>query len=732
MRNADGDLIGSFDFRKAPLGAGGFVTGLDISADGTRMVHWTDVCNGYIRNAGDTQWAEMLRLDTLQQAEYDPFPYNVTETLGGRKAMYSARIAPSDKDRIYCVFNAYVFKSTDGGASYIRTALAKKKSYPGSGASRRFNLTLDVHPTDPDIVIFGTSNDGVHYSTDGGTTWGSVAGLPATINDNEGVAGKYLVGFDPGQPATVYIFAFGTGLYRSTTGVSGTFTAVDGAPTRASNMIITPAGVVYLCEYRTGPTIIDALKKMTRAGTWSTIAGSDGADQVAVNPNDANHIVWMNENGGFFQTRDGGATRTSHAIYRADGETKWFSNRTKPMYPAQLMFDPVVADKLWVAEGIGVSFCTPPTGTDTVQWHDFSNGNEELVPMFSMTRPGQSVPILTCWDKPIWRLEDTRKWTNSWSYPVPAGETFAQGTVTIGHVVDWAIDDPEFLAAVVGQGGRYNGFSNDFGRTWTKFATDPGFTPGGCLAVSTRDNIVVCPSNNGGAYYTKDGGVTWDPVSIMGHAPVTHWASAYYVGRVNITADKERPGVFACFINNIVPDSIPNVTGRDNCGVWRSTDGGETWTARKTGVIHGSGGGKGQLQFWQAKLLYIPGYSGELLYADGIDAGNPLVWSQDDGLTWTDVRSTVRKVRSFGFGKPAPGQSRPTVFLNCLVNGVQGIYMSTDWFATDPQLLTRFPDDSIADPVDVNGDLNVFGRCFVGLGGRGFAMCEYGKRFTLT
>src|SRR5689334_6987055 len=53
---ADGKLLGKFEWRRAPIPAGGFVPGLDISSDGSRMVHWADVFNGYIRNAGEDAW----------------------------------------------------------------------------------------------------------------------------------------------------------------------------------------------------------------------------------------------------------------------------------------------------------------------------------------------------------------------------------------------------------------------------------------------------------------------------------------------------------------------------------------------------------------------------------------------------------------------------------------------------------------------------------------------------
>ncbi len=749
MKNALGQYIGEYDYRIAPMGAGGFVTGFDISADGQRLVHWTDVFNGYIRNAGEPIWQQAFRTDTLQTVEYDPLPANPNPLAGGR-AMYAMAIAPSNKDVIYADYNGYVYKSTDGGGEFLRTAAAQAHTLPGSGPARRFNHTLSVHPTDPNIVIRGTNNSGVVYSTNGGTSWTAVSGLAAIGlcrtdgNTDDTLIGKHLTAFDPGQPNTVYIHVFGTGLYRSTTGVSGTFTLLGSSPARVSCLMVTPTGVVYMCQFRETALITDGIKTMTRAGAWGAITGSVGADQVAVNPNDPLHIVWTGENGGFNQTRDGGSTYTDNGLYRGDGETKWFSNRSKQLFPAKFQFDPVVDEKIWISEGIGICYAQCPATTEVCTVHDYSAGNEELIVTLFMKKPGNPVPLIVAWDKPIWRIEDTRRPTNRFSFP-PNSTTnvpFPEAGVTIGHSIDWAIDDDDFLAVACGQGDTRLGYSEDFGRTWTKYSGEPsgGWTgTGGCVAVSNRDNIIHLMSNNGAGYYTLDGGATWTAIVLGAESPTVSWANAYYVTRQNVTADKERPGVFAVVVNNIIPFSASEL-GRANSGCWVTTNGGVSWTRKYAGVIGGSVPFSSTTQFWQGKLSYIPGRSGELLWADCEGNNNPLMWSQDDGATWTDVRSDVRRLSWYGFGKAKEGQTRPAVYFIGMVGsvdspyvaGVYGIYVSYDWFATAPQLITRFPNNIVATGDKIEGDMDTFGRHYVGIGGNGGLVCDYGKRFTLT
>lgn len=905
MRNSSGDLIGEFEFRQAPLGAGGFVTGLDISSDGARMVHWTDVWNGYIRNTGEDTWRVMLRDDTLSE-DFSSYPGSTVYDSGG----YAARIAPSDKDVIYFVFKGFIFKSVDGGETFSRLPnWTPREMESNRGPQRRFAFAMDVHPSDPDQFILGTNAEGIYYSTDGGASFSSPTGVPFSTMGMWNNTGKFLAQFDKGNPDHVYIqvpgknhvsftvltgghvhkinhglskntpvvisttgalptglaaattyYVVGTtqhtfklavtvdgdpieftgsqsgehtftpsgksafnanillagtaimncgghsltggetlklttlgtlpegldsettyyvkdvspfneaapgnvtisltnggpaieitdvgvsnhiasldvgGVYRSTTGLTGTFSLIEGSPKSISCLVTTASGTLYVCDFRlqVGSSPTDPLKKLVRGGSsFTTIPGTTQFDQVAVDPFDEDHIVACNENGGFKQTFNGGDTWTGYNKIRGDGEIAWISNRSKPMYPAHLMFDPVIPNKLWIAEGIGVNWSNPPLNGEDETWvfHDYSRGNEELVPNSAFSSPGNP-PILCCWDKPFWRIEDKYQWSNMWSYPVAPDSSFNEGTVTVGYCVDYAIDDPQYLVGVAGQGYNIDGYSTDGGKTWTQFVNKCA-SFGGWVAVSNKNNIIRTATNNGPAQYTLDGGDTWHNVAFGGQDPVTHWSNAYYVIRENITADKTRPGVFAALVNGIIPDS-PSWLGRENAGVWLTEDGGQTWTHKFYGVIQTAfSGGKGStIQYWQSNFKFIPGKTGELLYADRQGhAENYLWYSIDDGETWADMHPSVRNVTGFGFGKAAPGQNYPAVYMTATVNGVSGVYVSLDWFATTPVLLARRPLGHIGAMTYVGGDMNVFGDFYIALNTQGFAACSYAKKFSIT
>ncbi len=737
MRDADGKLLGSVTFRPAPIGAGGFVTGMDISADGTRMVHWADVFNGYIRDEGDDQWKLLLRQDNLPTADYDPKPATPTSDAG----VFSARIAPSDKNVIYCSYNGLIYKTVDGGARWNRTRFTPRYQMSNFGAQRRFNRTIDVHPTDSETVIVGTNADGAYYTVDGGKSWATIS-VPGTVDYVSVAKGKLLVAFDPGAPTTVYVHVSGVGLYRSTTGVAGTFSAVPDSPSSISCLMPTANGDIWMCQYRVdvyATAFAHPLQKLSRSGAWTRTTPLPWPDQVAVDPNDPRHIIVMDENGQLVQTRDGGASWQDFSATkrRGSGEIAWLSNNDKPMFPSMLLFDPVVPNKLWMTDGVGISWCNPPASDATLwTWHDHSKGNEELVGTAAFSFPGIESPFLLFWDKPIWRLDHDRAWDNGWAYPMAQGAEMNLGTVSIAHCLDQSIDDPYYLVAVVGQAGNMNGYSEDGGRNWTLL---PDTLPadaklaGGWIAVSNRDNIVYCPANNGNAVYSKDGGQSWRYISLGGHERVNGWLNAYYVVRQCVTSDKTRPGVFACVVNNIRPNGEDGP--RDIAGIWVTTDGGDHWTRKYTGVVNaGTEVSVSMDQFWQARLSYVPEFTGELLYAQFLpqNTGNKLLWSRDDGATWKDMNSRVREVTAYGFGKPAPGKTRPTLFLAAKVNGVKGIYMSTDWLATVPALIEHLPNGSLCQHSWIEGDRHIFGRCYVMLSGNGAAISDYGKQIRLS
>jgi photosystem II stability/assembly factor-like uncharacterized protein len=96
-----------------------------------------------------------------------------------------------------------VHRSTDGGTTWEVTA--------GDGLGSGSILALAVHPTNPDIVYAGTGAPGLFKTENGGRTWVAI---------NQGLSSLYVrsVAIDPSSPNTVYVGTAGAAVFKSSNG----------------------------------------------------------------------------------------------------------------------------------------------------------------------------------------------------------------------------------------------------------------------------------------------------------------------------------------------------------------------------------------------------------------------------------------------------------------------------------------------------------------------------------
>lgn len=722
--------IGRVSIKSAPLGAGGFVTGIDISNDGERFVCRTDVANAYIRSRQDRFWTPLFSAATMLARDSQPLPARNKKADGAGVA--AVRMAPSNKNVLYASYLGIVWRSADGGRSIRRCALPQKAMLSNAGRQRLYNRAIDVHPADPDAVIVGTWGEGAWHSADGGATWRELL-LPAAGKSLDDRPGLYFVLFDEVAPDHVYVFVTGVGLFCSVTGPSGDFAECAGGPTHCSNLVAARDGSVLVCEDSTSAT--GRLWRYLPQGGWTTVTPPRQLRVVAVNPNDHRHLLGANGDGTILSSKDGGINwRKEPAEWsRSGGEVGWIGD-LKRLFPAHLMFNPRTRDTALIAQGVGV--CRATFSSGAVTFTDWSAGIEELVPISALSVPGGSTH-LTALDKPFWRLDDDTAYNNEFRYPRDPSQQHSPDTVAAGSFLDYAADDAKFLVGVVNAGGsgvsrRGPGYSPDGGENWYLFEGSPprGWGVGGCIAASTKKNFVLLPSNNGVGCYTFDGGRSWDSIRLDGVHETARFANAYYVVRKNITADKRRPGTFALVYTVI--QSGGDAYGNPLGGIWVTHDGGQSWTQTLRGIANDAdhslrsvAQGQDNRQFWQCQLEYVPGFSRELMYTGHADyPDDRLWWSTDDGASWRQPNPSVRAVRSFGFGKPAPGSARPALYFSGKVGNVAGVFASFDWLSSRPHLVAERPSPLLADIVWVTGDSNRFGRAYLGARGGGWLIAD--------
>ena len=372
----------------------------------------------------------------------------------------------------------------------------------------------------------------------------------------------------------------------------------------------------------------------------------------------------------------------------------------------EIAFDPSKTNTMYLAMGIGVyQTVLPIKGQTSYAWTVEAAGIEQLISTWAISPPGGNL-ILTAWDRPIWTITDPDQ------YPSKYGPD-NKAPIVHGWHADYASSDPSFIAATIAnwKGATY---STDKGQTWQYFKGAPAkVSMGGSIAASTPQNMVWAMSNNGGAYYTQDGGATWKPVDIPGLSTTEPgWGWAYYFRRVIVAADRVIPNKF--YLYNY------------NKGLYTSTDGGVTW--QHTFVAKSMQENVSPWSGFHAKIRSVPGQANHLFFTAGPQGHEPHSlkgWtdikfrrSVDGGATWSDIPN-VAEVFQFGFGKAGPGRTYPSIYIVGWVSQEYGIWRSDDE-GTSWVKLGDYPLGWLDSLTVVEGDMNTFGKVYVGFAGASF------------
>ncbi len=717
----------AYQWKAVAIGGGGMISGLSTDATGKTLVVRTDVHGAYIWDAKGDRWSQLVTSATM--------PPESRAQNGGAGGVYEIVVAPSRAQRLYMAFKGRIYRSDDTGLSWAQPNAGNPFPFVWDANSeyRVHGPFMTVDPVDPDLVLLGTPGAGLWRSADGGANWARVGSVPSPKDRSED-AGVQAPGVmlwyerPAGGKPTGRIFALspGNGMFVSTDrGV--TFRPL---PTAGNQPMTLQRGTFDRRGTFFG--VDDFTKSMWsyRDGRWRDLTAELGLKvreyaSVVANPG-ADQVIAVDRGGVGYSSTDGGTTWTSitHSVKVGAGDPPWLGLGDQPFFTtADMMFDPVVPNKLWVAAGAGVFHADVPPGTGSLDWTSQTRGIEELVANDVIQPPGGS-PVFAGWDFGIHVKDDL----NAFSTTFGPNE---RGLMTVQQV-DWTPAKPGFIVSNASDARNccsedgnavMAGTSTDGGRTWRKFPTlptppgtredDPWRMSFGTIAVSSGDanNIVWEPARGRQPFYTKDGGSSWQPIVLPG-AQGDNWGSfgGTWLQRKTLAADRSVPGTFYMYHSG----------GGANAGLlglWRSRDGGATWDRVFGGEIAPSSD-------MAAKLRVVPGHAGHLFFTSAFEhtTDTGLRRSTDGGAHWQVVPGVTR-VDDIAFGKAAKGASYPTIFISGRVGGEYGVWRSTD-DARNWQRLVDFPIGRIDQVTVVGADPDVFGRVYLGYLGSGWVWGE--------
>jgi Bacterial Ig domain len=702
------------------LGDGGQKTSFSYYSDGTFLAR-NDTYGGHLRRAAGscTQkgktwaapcWQQLFMISSIPSSEA------VTDTSnGGNLGTVELVSCPSNTNVGYALWNGALHITTNLKASPL--AWAKTTLTSGQNANsgpKNHGPFIACDPNNPDIAYIAT--DANLQKTANGTSGGSANFTTVTGVGSTGAVPDLIV-YDPNTPVTggvsqhFFVFVAGAGLYETSNGGGSFNLRSGGGPTGALHVIVDKFSQVWLVAH-------DGNIYRYASSTWTTFSptGAQNIAAIASDPNStaigSNHVVAVQDDGSLLATTNNGTFNgpNYNTTFSATGaQPGWLgvANQQSAGVPSSnimnIVFD--TSSNLWSAGGISPWVTPAPVAVSgTVQAAD-AVGIEQLVTNQIYAAPGCS-PAVGVWDRGMFLVRNPDVFP---SVQFPNSTLINQIQGAWGF--DYAAGSVGFLTAAINSNISSDispATTTDCGNTWTAWPSAPsGFGNGSVIAASTTTNWLLEPNQNAALVYTLNGGTSWSPTSVPG-SPT--FDQNYVDNRQPLAADRFTAGTFYAIDTN------------QNC--YKSTDQGATLTLQSSGPIGGF--------VFSDMLLSVPGNGGNLFYVLGPQNSphpdtNAKLWKSTNGCqSWQAVGGTaLREPLALGFGAPQPGGSGyPAIYTEAWLNGVKCICASYDggttWAALNiPTGILAWALDSVDLVTTVSGDMNVYGRVYVGFRGSG-------------
>jgi len=740
----------TYSWKSVQIVGGGFVDGIVFhpTANGIRYAR-TDMGGAYRWDAARNRWQPIL----------DWVPYKDLNLMG----VESIAVDPADSKRVYLACGTYtnprtpngaILRSDDRGQSFQRTDVPFK--FGGNEDGRGNGERLTVDPQDGRILYLGTRHDGLWRSTDRGANWARVESFPDVTEPvppppapipgetpeqhrrRMPVTGSGIVfvkfipmaGSQGSRSAseTIYVGVSLMGrpnLFASTDG-GATWREVANAPSkyRPTRAAFSSDGFLYIA-YGTAPgpsrmTDGAVWKLNTSTGEWTDvtpdhpIAGSREFGYAAVSV-DAQHPRTLiassfgrpGSSGGedIFRSTDGGASWkpifASGGVY--DYTLAPYVKSTPIHWLFDIEIDPTNSDHAVFTTGYGGWETFDLTAADRgkpTHWSILASGIEETVAL-QLDSPDQQPNSTTEGPHLVTAIGDYGGFVH-WDldHPAPEGSSAPPRMGNTTGVASAPLRPNIIVRVGVSaqhKAGESIGYSLDSGRTWKPASSAPTATSqAGSIAVSADGEDWVWTPESEAASLTHDRGAAWTAVQGLPKG-------------LRVIADPVDPKAFFAL-------SLPDLS------LYRSSDGAATFASEHFTIMDAGtatvSSGRGDKRGGQDRIYATPGRSGDLWLA-AFDGLYHFVSPQQQTAARASLAPLpgVEEIHAFGFGKAAPGQSYPAIYLVGTVDGQPGIFRSIDQART----WTRINDDQHQWGLilQIAGDPRIYGRVYVGTHGRG-------------
>lgn len=659
----------------------------------------------------------------------------------------------------------------------------------GNGMGRGNGEALAVDPADSDTIFYGTRNKGLWKSTDNGDTWNNVESFPVETTENgAGISFVKFDPSTEGSSETSRIYVgvlrdddnvFVSEDAGETWSVVPNRPIPEYAPRLMPQRIaVRPDGSAIYITFGdgAGPHTHqwDGVDDWFNRGAvykydvdseiWTDISPQNFIDPededyqdpstyfgsysgISIDPNNPDHMVvssiasyrgpqfwkidgeWVDEWGdNLFVTTDGGETWIpSFEYYWLEGGMEppaeqmdengvpWIVGNTIH-WIGSVQMDPNNSGRVFVTSGNGVymtedifnyetsdvnDWGEPElTYTQKTVWKFAGHGIEETVPLDLVSIPdGPMVSVIGDYDGfvhediseyPELGMHVTEAAGSEFNLGTTTGLAYAPQTGKLAKVADTRMVSTEYSDIPIGPVQ----WSEDNGETWTSetyTSSPPEELMAGKVALSADGEVTLWMPSEETIMY-RHSGVKWTEVSGIDFngRPAADW----------------------------VNENMFYVYCKEDGYMYVSTDKGETFTQK---------GFVGQSSFRTA--MPVPYNEGHIWVPlaiteeDGTQTGG-LAYSTDGGQTF-DTITGVGYTEAVGFGKAAEGSDYPTIFAYSKIDGVLGVYRSTDkgdsWVRVNDDLHEY---GGLANGEFVRGDMNVFGRVYMSTAGRGIVYGE--------